>query len=293
MVNIFSIDLEDYFHPTEVGCRVADWAHVTPRIEFGTNFLLDLLEQHNTRGTFFVLGWVADRHPQLVKTIAKAGHEIGCHSYHHRLVFNLTPDEFKEDTLRAMRVIEDVLGISPKLYRAPSYSIVSKSLWALDILAELGFTHDSSIYPVVHDRYGVSSFRRDAHPIRTPSGSIMAKQVIPVGGGAYLRLFPYRYTAAGIRRLNTVEQQPACIYTHPWELDSDHPRMAKGLISSLRTYLGLRSMGRKVRRLFEEFQFSTMGDVHPYPLGSRMSPTATETEPIVAQNNSNLRHHCR
>jgi polysaccharide deacetylase family protein (PEP-CTERM system associated) len=286
MVNIFSVDLEDYFHPTEVGHGVADWTHFSPRIEFGTNLLLDLLAEYNTRGTFFVLGWVADRHPQLVRKIADAGHEIGCHSYRHSLVFRLTPDEFKEDTRRAIRAIEDVCGVSPKLYRAPSFSIVSKSFWALEILAELGFTHDSSIYPIVHDRYGVPGFLRHAHPIRTFSSSIMevpiatvqlaAKQVTPVGGGAYLRLLPYRYTAAGIRRLNSVEQQPACVYTHPWELDPDQPRMAKGLISSLRTYSGLGSMSRKVRRLFEEFEFSTMGEVHPYPLASHMSPRAAE-----------------
>jgi polysaccharide deacetylase family protein (PEP-CTERM system associated) len=275
MVNIFSVDLEDYFHPTEVGHPVANWACLAPRIELGTNLLLDLLAEHNTLATFFVLGWVADRHPQLVKRIAEAGHEIGCHSYHHGLVFRLTPNQFKEDTRRAMRAIEHVCGVSPKLYRAPSYSIVSKSFWALEILAELGFSHDSSIYPIWHDRYGVPGFRRHANPIRTPSGSIMevpiatvqlaAEQVTPVGGGAYLRLFPYRYTAAGIRRLNSVEQQPACVYIHPWELDPDQPRIAKGLISRLRTYAGLGSMGRKVKRLFEEFEFSTMGAVHPYP----------------------------
>lgn len=286
MVNIFSVDLEDYFHPTEVGHCVSNWAHFAPRIELGTGLLLDLLAEHNTRGTFFVLGWVADRHPQLVKRIAEAGHEIGCHSYHHRLVYSLTPEEFREDTLRAVRVIEGVLGVSPKLYRAPSYSIVSKSFWALEILAELGFTHDSSIYPIVHDRYGIPGFARHAHLIRTPSGSIMeapiatvqlsAKQVTPVGGGAYLRLCPYRYSAAGIRRLNNVEQQPACIYTHPWELDPDQPRVAKGLISRLRTYSRLGDMGRKVRRLFREFKFSTMGDVHPYPLASRLSLRSAE-----------------
>lgn len=291
MLNAFSVDLEDYFHPTEVGGRVANWAYFTPRIELGINVLLDLLSEHNTRGTFFILGWVADHHPHLVKGVAEAGHEIGCHSYFHRLVFSLTPNEFREDTRRAMRVIEDVFGVSPKLYRAPSYSIVAKSFWALEILAELGFTHDSSIYPIVHDRYGVPGFPRHAHPIHTPSGSIMevpiatvqlsAKQVMPVGGGAYLRLFPYRCTAAGIRRLNNVEHKPACIYTHPWELDPDHPRVAKGLISRLRTNSGLGSMRRKVRRLFEEFEFSTIGEVHPYPATSPMSPGSADMEPIA------------
>ena len=127
VINVFSVDLEDYFHPTEVARGATNWAHFAPRIEIGTDFLLELLEQHRTRATFFVLGWVADKHPSLVQKIAQAGHEIGCHSYHHRLVFNLTPAEFREDTLHAIGSIEDACGVRPKLYRAPSYSIVSRS----------------------------------------------------------------------------------------------------------------------------------------------------------------------
>jgi len=275
VVNIFSVDLEDYFHPTEVGSGTRDWARFAPRIEIGTDLLLELLGKQNTRATFFVLGWVADKHPNLVRRIAKAGHEIGCHSYHHRLVFQLTPAEFRDDTLHAMAAIEDACGISPKLYRAPSYSIVSKSFWALDVLAGLGFTHDSSIYPIVHDRYGIPGFPRYAHAINTPSGPITEvpiatvklsdRQMTPVGGGAYLRLFPYRYTAAGIRKINSVDRQPACIYTHPWELDPEQPRMASGFISRLRTYTGLGSMHRKLERLFSDFEFCAMGDVHPAP----------------------------
>jgi polysaccharide deacetylase family protein (PEP-CTERM system associated) len=271
MKNAFSIDLEDYFHPTEVSSDVADWPRLTTRIEIGSNFLLDLLAEHHTRATFFVLGWVADNQPGLVKRIADAGHEIGCHSHYHKLVYSLTPSEFRQDTLQAMRAIEDACGQSPKLYRAPSYSIVSRSLWALEILAELGFTHDSSIYPIVHDRYGVPGFPRHAHPIPTPSGPILEvpiatvslsnNHIAPIGGGAYLRLFPYRYTAAGIRQINRLEQQPACIYTHPWELDPDQPRITKGLISRIRTYGGLGSMQRKLRQMFHDFSFAALGDV--------------------------------
>jgi polysaccharide deacetylase family protein (PEP-CTERM system associated) len=275
VVNAFSVDLEDYFHPTEVASGPEDWEHFAPRIDIGTNLLLDLLAEHHTRATFFILGWVADHHPALVRRIAAAGHEIGCHSYHHQLVFNMTPSEFREDTARAMRSIADSCGISPKLYRAPSYSIVSRNFWALDVLAGLGFTHDSSIYPIVHDRYGIPGFPRHAHPITTASGTIIEvpiaavrlspEKVTPVGGGAYLRLFPYRYTAAGIRKINNADQQPACIYVHPWELDPDQPRMANGVISRLRTYTGLRGMGRKLTRLFRDFEFSSMGAVYPHP----------------------------
>lgn len=273
MTNAFSIDLEDYFHPTEVGSRIADWSNFRPRIEVGTDFLLDLLAQHHTRATFFILGWVAGRHPGLVRRIAAAGHEIGCHSYFHRLVYDLTPAEFRQDTCRAVSAIEDACGRSPKLYRAPSYSIVAKSLWALEILAELGFTHDSSIYPILHDRYGVPDSPRHAHKIDTPSGSILEvpiatvrvlkNQTAPIGGGAYLRLFPYRYVAAGIRRLNRLEGQPACIYTHPWELDPDQARITRGFVSAVRTYGGLGSMRRKMNRMFQEFNFGALGDVYP------------------------------
>jgi polysaccharide deacetylase family protein (PEP-CTERM system associated) len=286
MVNVFSVDLEDYFHPTEIShdVNVEEWSQFTSRVDIGTNFLLDLLTKHNTRATFFVLGWVADHHPRLVRKISDAGHEIGCHSYRHQLVYNLSPIEFRDDTLRAMRAIEAACGVSPKLYRAPSYSIVSKSFWAFDVLAELGFTHDSSVYPIVHDRYGVPGFPRHSQTVTTPSGPIVevpiatvqlsAKQVAAVGGGAYLRLFPYRYTAAGIRKINNIEQQPACVYTHPWEVDPDQPRVANGLISRLRTYTGLSSMRRKLTQLFQDFEFSAMGAVYPHPAANSSPPAS-------------------
>jgi len=282
MRNIFSVDLEDYFHPTEVASDIAHWSDYPSRIDVGSNFLLDALAERNLKATFFVLGWVAERFPSLVKRIADAGHEIGCHSYLHRLVYDLTPGEFREDTSRAMRAIENACGVTPRLYRAPSYSIVERSIWALEILAELGFTHDSSIYPIVHDRYGIPGFPRHAHMMETPSGPILevpiatvqlpGGQVAPVGGGGYLRLFPYRYTAAGIRRINAEEHQPACIYTHPWEVDPGQPRVTKGFVSGLRTYGGLKGMPGKLQRMFGEFEFSALGDVQPFGTSTAESP---------------------
>src|SRR5580765_7749615 len=280
MINAFTVDLEDYFHPTEVNRGIGAWLGFDSRLDVGTGAMLDLLAEHNACATFFVLGWVAETHPQLVRKIADAGHEIGCHSYKHQLVFNLTPREFREDTLHAMRRIEDACGVTPQLYRAPSYSIVAESFWAVDVLADLGFTHDSSIYPIVHDRYGIPGFPRHAHTIHTDSGPIMevpiatvqlsSTRVAPVGGGAYLRLFPYRYTATGLRQINNVEGQPACVYSHPWELDPEQPRIAKGFISRLRTYTGLGSMGRKLGRLLTDFKFSTVSEV--YSAASLHSP---------------------
>jgi polysaccharide deacetylase family protein (PEP-CTERM system associated) len=172
--------------------------------------------------------------------------------------------------------IENVSGIRPRVYRAPSYSITSQSLWALQILVECGFNCDSSIFPISHDRYGIPGFSRHPRNIDTLSGSILeipiatteliTGTIIPVGGGGYLRLLPYRYTAAGIRRTNQFEKQPVCIYFHPWEMDPELPRVASGLVSRLRTYTGLGSMEMKLRRLLTEFQFSTLSNVYPKPV---------------------------
>lgn len=275
MLNILTIDLEEYFHPSEVqrSAGPADWKLLPSRVEAQTERVLALLARHSTTATFFVVGWVAERHPQIVRRIAAAGHEIACHSYAHRLVYSLTPAEFREDTMRAMGAIGDAVGGMPRLYRAPSYSITGESLWALEILAECGFHYDCSIFPIVHDRYGIPGFERCAQVIRTPAGPILeipvattrlrTGAVVPVGGGAYLRLLPYRFTAAGIRRINQREQRPACIYFHPWELDREQPRIASGIVSRLRTYSGIRGMEGKIARLLSEFLFSTVTSVYP------------------------------
>ncbi|MBI5280548.1 MAG: DUF3473 domain-containing protein [Candidatus Solibacter usitatus] len=274
MRNILSVDVEDYFHPSEVqigaqrSVDISAWDRLPSRVEFSTSIVLDLLAAHDTQATFFVLGWVAQRFPALVRRIAAAGHEIACHSYSHRLVYSLSPAEFRADTLRAVAAIQDACGLTPTAYRAPSYSIVQSSLWALDILAELGFTADSSIYPIRHDRYGIPGHPRGPHRLHTPSGPILEvppatvrlspSRTIPVGGGGYLRLLPYRFSAAGIRTINRDDSFPACIYFHPWELDPAQPRLASSPISRLRTYLGLASMPRKLHRLLSDFQFSTL-----------------------------------
>ncbi len=273
MFNIFSVDVEDYFHPSELAGGMKGWDSFSSRVQIGTEFLLESLAAHQVHGTFFVLGWVAWRHPKLVRRIAEAGHEIGCHSYHHELVYNLTPSQFERDTLAAVRAIEDAAGVSPRIYRAPSYSVTARSLWALDKLVCCGFTHDSSIYPIVHDRYGIPSFTRRAGTVQTPSGRIIEvpvatvhlgrNHIAPVGGGAYMRLFPYCYTAAGIRRINQQERQPACMYFHPWEMDPDQPRLSASTVSRIRTYAGLNTMRRKMKRLLTDFQFDTMTAIYP------------------------------
>jgi len=280
MLNALSIDVEEYFHPSEVQVYVdaSQWESFSPRIEEQTRRILDLLAAKNTTATFFILGWVAEHHPHVVRAIADAGHEIACHSYAHRLVYELTPDEFRHDTRKALAAIEDACGIRPTAYRAPSYSIVRESLWALEILVQSGFTRDSSIFPVFHDRYGIPGFQRHAHTMDTPSGPIQeipvataklsGNRIAPIGGGAYFRLLPYRYTSAGIRRLNQVERQPACFYFHPWEIDPDQPRLASGLISRVRTYSGVSGMLKKLDRLLTEFRFAPLGVVYGGQAGS-------------------------
>ena len=272
MLNVLSIDVEEYFHPAEVHAPASQWLSLPSRVEFEVAHILELLDRHQITATFFILGWVAQHRPWVVRQIVQAGHEVGCHSHLHRLVYQLSPEEFRADTERACCAIEDACGVAPRAYRAPSFSITARSMWALEILVENGFTDDSSIYPIMHDRYGIPGFGRHAQVLDTPSGPIREvpvatvvlskRQVAPVGGGAYLRLLPYRYTAAGIRRMNEQEGKPACIYFHPWELDTDQPRLATGLLSRARTYLGLGVMERKLERLFAEFSFSTLGAVH-------------------------------
>jgi polysaccharide deacetylase family protein (PEP-CTERM system associated) len=268
--NSLTIDVEEYFHPTEVQTTVGpdDWDILPSRIEPQTEVVLTLLEEAGVQATFFILGWVAERRPALLRKIVAAGHEIGCHSYAHQLVYRLTPKQFADDTRRAVTAIEDACDVTPRVYRAPSYSITRESMWALETLIECGFTHDSSIYPIAHDRYGIKGFTRHPHVVETPSGPIHEVpigtvrlpngRVAPIGGGGYLRLLPYRYTAAGLRRLNRMEGEPACIYFHPWELDTAQPRIASGRIAQLRTYTGVRGMRRKLEQLLADFRFSTL-----------------------------------
>lgn len=283
MLNALSVDVEECFHAAEVGASPDSWDSLPSRVEPQTRRVLELLDRHSAKATFFVLGWVARRHPRLVREIVAAGHELGCHSYAHQLVYRLTPAEFAQDTRTAIDAISEAAGHTPRSYRAPSYSITTQSFWALEILAANGFTHDSSIYPIAHDRYGMPEFGTCPRMISTPAGMLLEVPIatvrifgnnLPVGGGGYLRLLPYQYTAAGIRRLNTRERQAACIYFHPWELDPAQPRLASGLIARARTYSGLGTMEAKLRALLSEFRFAPLTTVHPahVPMARRRSP---------------------
>jgi polysaccharide deacetylase family protein (PEP-CTERM system associated) len=265
--NVFSVDVEDFFH-VEAFADVVDrsqWDHFPSRVVRNTQRLLDLLEAHKVEATFFILGWVCDRQRELVREIVARGHEVGCHSYWHRPIFRLTADEFREDTRRAKETIEQVCGTRVEGYRAPSFSITRKSLWALEILAELGFTYDSSIFPIAHDVYGIPDGPRRPTIVRTQQGplvefpmttfSIRARN-LPVGGGGYLRILPFWYTQWGLRAAQR-EGVPFILYVHPWEVDVGQPRLSGRFRSRLRHYTNLHTMERRLHQLLERFSFTS------------------------------------
>jgi polysaccharide deacetylase family protein (PEP-CTERM system associated) len=269
MRNAITIDVEDYFHVGAFADRIdkSDWGKYPSRVEANTRRAITLLEEAGYKGTFFVLGWVAEHFPHLVKRIAAGGHEIACHSSEHRRIFQMTPQEFREDTVRSKQAIEDAGGVPVRGYRAPSFSITADSHWAFEILIETGFAYDSSIFPVSHPSYGMPRLPRTPFVVRTPSGSIIefpmptlavGDRRAPLAGGAYLRLLPYSYTRWGIYFLNEAERRSACVYIHPWELDPEQPRLNVSLTARLRHYIGLRSMEKKLRLLLRDFEFATL-----------------------------------
>ena len=272
MKNALTVDLEDYFHVSAYSgiVNLNEWDSYPSRVAQNTDRLLALLAEHNCLATFFVLGWVAEKKPEIVARVAAAGHEIACHSLLHRRIFDLTPQEFREDTRRAKAVIEDAAGKQVAGYRAPSFSITKKSFWALDILVEEGFQYDSSIFPVEHPSYGIPEAPRTPYWINTASGRIlefpmptlsMGSMRSPIGGGAYLRLLPYAYTRWAIRHLNRQEDSPVCVYIHPWELDPEQPRMGGSLSARARHYFGLGGTETKLRRLVRDLEFCPLGSL--------------------------------
>lgn len=265
MKNAVTIDLEDYYQVSAFSAEAAveQWDTFASRIEQNTEKLLSIFDEKGKRATFFTLGWVARRYPKLVREIADRRHEIGCHSNVHRSVFTMGPAEFREDTLQAKQLLEDVAGTPVCGYRAPSFSIKRNSLWAYEVLAELGFSYDSSVFPIKHPNYGWPRAPRSPFAIRTASGTIVEFPMpalelggarAPIGGGAYLRLLPYWYTRWGIQYLNNREERPACVYLHPWELDSEQPRMRGSLSARLRHYFGLQGTESKFRRVLGDFE---------------------------------------
>jgi polysaccharide deacetylase family protein (PEP-CTERM system associated) len=274
ILNSLTVDVEDYYQVTGFENCVyrAEWDRFESRVVANTHRVLEILASAGVSGTFFVLGWVAEHFPELVRAIRAAGHEIGCHSFWHRLVYLQAPEEFRYDLRRARDVLQDIIGEPVTAYRAPSFSITRRSLWALDILIEEGFTCDSSIFPTVHDRYGLTGAPLAPHVIRRAAGEIWEFPLPvyrrlghpwPIGGGGYLRLYPYVLTRHGLRAINR-EGRPFAVYLHPWELDPEQPHLrAAGLnpAAHFRHYLNLRRTEKRLLKLLGDFHFGTMANV--------------------------------
>jgi polysaccharide deacetylase family protein (PEP-CTERM system associated) len=277
MLNALTIDVEDYFQVNAFAgiIRQDQWDRYPLRVDANTRRILDMLDRYSIKATFFILGWVAERLPELTKEIQRRGHEVACHGYGHQLIYSIGRKAFREDIRRSKMLLEDQCGESVNGYRAPSYSITGKSLWALDILMEEGLTYDSSIFPVMHDTYGIPDAKRFPHVLQTEAGPLTefplttlpihfgSKEMrLPIAGGGYLRLFPVELIKWGIERINSKERQPAVLYFHPWEIDPDQPRiMEAGLKSRFRHYINLHRTEDKLSHLFNNLQFGTMSSV--------------------------------
>jgi polysaccharide deacetylase family protein (PEP-CTERM system associated) len=271
IVNAFSVDVEDYFHVEALAqaVRPGDWDRLEYRAERNTRRLLEILAGAGVRATFFMLGWIAERSPGLVREIHAAGHEIACHGENHQVIYRQSRDQFERETRDAKARLEQAIGAPVAGYRAATYSIRRDSLWALEVLEALGFRYDSSIFPIHHDLYGIPDAPR--FPYRPGRGPLLEVPIttvewlgqrLPCGGGGYFRLLPYRLFRAGLRRVNSHDRQPGVFYCHPWEIDPGQPRVP-GISwrSRLRHYTNLARMESRLRRLLADFRWDRMDRV--------------------------------
>jgi polysaccharide deacetylase family protein (PEP-CTERM system associated) len=288
IINAMTIDVEDYFHVSVFDGVVprARWDALESRVCANTERILALFDEHNIKGTFFVLGWVAEHFPSLVTRIAELGHEVASHGYSHRLVYDQTPRAFRDDVRRAKAVLESRSGRPVLGYRAPSYSITPRSLWALDILIEEGYRYDSSIFPIRHDRYGIPLSPRHPYPIHRRHGDLIEAPAstttfpmmnLPIAGGGYFRILPYQWTHWGISRVNRQEGRPVIFYLHPWEIDPEQPRLRAGVLSRFRHYRNLDKTETRLRQLLADFRFGRLADV----LNTEHAPQPT-AQPALA-----------
>jgi len=269
--NAMSCDVEEFFQVAafERQIRRDDWARYPSRVEYNTGRVLDLFAAKGIRATFFVLGWIAERHGALVRRIVDEGHELASHGYDHTRVVTMDPARFREDVTRTKRILEDVGGVAVRGYRAPSYSIGADNLWALDVLQETGHLYSSSIYPIRHDLYGMPEAPRFAFRVRStaileiPVTTVeWAGNKLPAGGGGYFRLLPYPVFRWCLRRVNDRDRQPGIFYFHPWEVDADQPRVATApLRSRFRHYVNLRTMEARLARLLDDFGWDRIDTV--------------------------------
>ena len=309
--NALTIDVEDYFqvHALSKSIQYDDWDQYSSTVEKNTNKILDLLDAqrigvrgqkpdtrfelsafsfepgNSPKASFFILGWIAERYPDLVKEIHRRGHEIASHGYRHQVIYDQTPKQFQEDIKTSKQILEDLTGEEVIGYRAPTYSITKKNMWALNILAEEGYKYDSSIFPIRHDYYGMPSAPRfpfiwnlngnkpKINQLNNPTNPNMLFEFpistvklfgrnLPCSGGGYFRLFPYSFIKAGLKRINN-EGSPFIFYLHPWELDPDIPR-TKNLshLARFRTYVNLNKTESRFKKLISRFRFSSIKSLY-------------------------------
>lgn len=296
-----SVDVEDYYHVEAFRGRIPreNWPLYSSRVVENTLRVLHILNRVGAGATFFVLGWVAERYPRIVREILDAGHEVGCHSYWHRCIWRLSPEEFRADTRRARAAIEDAGGRPVLGYRAPSFSIVQRSTWAIDILAEEGFAYDSSVFPIYHDTYGIPTAPRFPYAWHLdngrrlfeipPSTVRLWRWNLPAGGGAYLRILPQWYTQWAIRRLHDAGRS-AVLYFHPWEIDPDQPRMAGPAKSVFRHYCNISHMERKLQNVLVSGRFVPLVSYLEALVGPVSTAAATSVAvPLVSRPSGDLR----
>ncbi len=271
MPHILTVDVEDWFHTQASSQAVSlkEWEDYPVRIHNNTARLLELFARYQVKATFFVLGWVAEKFPDIVENILKSGHEIASHGYSHQLIYKQSLEEFQEDLGKSLQTLEKIAGQKIIGYRAPSFSIRQGNNWVFDKLYELGIRYDSSIFPVWHDLYGIPSAPRFPFPIRLQDNQViwefplstvkMFGRNIPLAGGGYLRLFPYWFTRRGLKSLEA-QNHMGIVYIHPWELDQDQPKLELNGLSRFRQYTNIKSMYHKMEKLLSEFEFISMGE---------------------------------
>jgi polysaccharide deacetylase family protein (PEP-CTERM system associated) len=270
LTNALTIDVEDYFQVSAMAPYIArsEWDSRECRVERNVERILALLDAADTRATFFTLGWIAERYPQLVRRIVDQGHELASHGHGHERASDLSREAFSADIVRAKKTLEDLGGVAVQGYRAPSFSIGEGNLWAFDCLAEAGYRYSSSIYPIVHDHYGMPHAPRFAHEVRpglieVPVTTLRLRgRNWPSSGGGYFRLLPYALSRWMIERVNAQDQSPAIFYFHPWEIDAGQPRVAGiDLKTRFRHYVNIHRMDQRLQQLLADFNWGRMDQV--------------------------------
>jgi polysaccharide deacetylase family protein (PEP-CTERM system associated) len=270
ITNAFTIDVEDYFQVSALAPQIdrATWDERPCRVERNVGRLLDLLARNHARATFFTLGWIAQRYPQLIREIVAAGHELASHGFDHLRASEQSVDAFRQDVRRAKHLLEDVAAQPVQGYRAPSFSIGHSNPWAFDVLVEEGYRYSSSVYPIAHDHYGMPDAPRFAYQARPKLLEIpitttrMLGRNLPAGGGGYFRLAPYAVSRWAVERVNRVDRRPAIFYMHPWEIDPEQPRIpGTSLKTRFRHYVNLGRTEQRLSRLLRDFRWGRMDDV--------------------------------